>query len=174
MVCIKALKKFQVRVAGCHKFLPPREGLKNTFRRWKIFLQCFWSTIVWHSLHEELALSNTIFRVLSGCSWYSQIPAQSADKRDLVLYYKQLTTTSTRTAKQQFFVHFFAVVARATWPAAAGILFRNKRENPRNELVCFFLHCRSFSVASISHFLTAPLFFFWSLALALSLISTSV
>ena len=24
IVCIKALKKFQVRVAGCHKFLPPR------------------------------------------------------------------------------------------------------------------------------------------------------
>ena len=25
MVCIKALKKFQVRVAGCHKLLPPRK-----------------------------------------------------------------------------------------------------------------------------------------------------
>ena len=31
MVCIKALKKFQVRVAGCHKFLPPRKEKINSF-----------------------------------------------------------------------------------------------------------------------------------------------
>ena len=33
---------------------------KNKFCSWKIFRQCFRSTIVWHSLHEELALCSTI------------------------------------------------------------------------------------------------------------------
>ena len=73
MACIKALKKFQVRVAGCHKFLPPRKEEIN-FARGKHFCS-FRSTIVWHSLHYE--------RLFFDCCWHFQIPAPSADKREL-------------------------------------------------------------------------------------------
>ena len=50
IVCIKALKKFQVRVAGCHKFLPPRQE-KINFSRGKYFCSVSSYAFFYISLH---------------------------------------------------------------------------------------------------------------------------